>query len=636
VSSESAADPSSAGQSLNLADRLDLELPQSSHSRAVEPEGVHEHSLDDIDPFGTVALFNRELAGRRTRDLVRPLRPLILPILLVLACTQEVGVCVAGTEEFRTTVIQLIKARNPVLLVETHEEDRVVDVIASIASDESALRRPRRVMLYSLSKGVHEAGGTGRSQSPDAALGAIGTSNEPTIFVFFDLHHSLGASGRGAEPAVVRALRDAAELCRRGPVPHTVIIVSPGLALPPDLEKIVTVVDLPLPGMTEISRVLEDIVSANAGAIRVDLSVEDRQRLLGAALGLTMSEAENAFARALASDGVIDATDIALVLSEKRQTIRKSGLLEFMPPAETINDIGGLENLKRWLVKRNGSWLEDASGWGLPFPKGILITGVPGCGKSLTAKCSSSLWSLPLLRLDMGRLFSGLVGSSEQNMRSALRLAEAVSPSILWIDEIEKGFGSGGGGGDSGTSQRVFGTFLTWMQEKSKAVFVIATANNIDQLPAEFLRKGRFDEIFFVDLPTLVERIPIWDLHLHRRLQPGLPVSETIVISDELIQEMASSTEGFSGAEIEQAVIAACFDAFSERRPLVPADLHKAVSNTVPLSVTQAEQISRIRTWAADRAVAATASQDRDDYGHDAPADSADVAGWRGGRTIEI
>jgi SpoVK/Ycf46/Vps4 family AAA+-type ATPase len=174
------------------------------------------------------------------------------------------------------------------------------------------------------------------------------------------------------------------------------------------------------------------------------------------------------------------------------------------------------------------------------------------------------------------------------------------------------------------------------MQEKSKAVFVIATANNIDQLPAEFLRKGRFDEIFFVDLPTLVERIPIWDLHLHRRLQPGLPVSETIVISDELIQEMASSTEGFSGAEIEQAVIAACFDAFSERRPLVPADLHKAVSNTVPLSVTQAEQISRIRTWAADRAVAATASQDRDDYGHDAPADSADVAGWRGGRTIEI
>jgi SpoVK/Ycf46/Vps4 family AAA+-type ATPase len=542
----------------------------------------------------------------------------------------------AGTDEFRETVIQLVRSRNPVLLVETHEEDRVVDVLADIAAHPTALRRPRRLAVYSLSKGLHELQGTGRPQTPDVALAAIASASEPTIFVFFDLHHSLGSTGRGPEPAVVRALRDAAELCRRGPVPHTIVMVSPGLAIPPDLEKVITVVDLPLPGMDEISQVLDEIVAANADAIRVDLTAEDRQRLLGAALGLTQGEAENAFARALVNDGVIDANDIALVLSEKRQTIRKSGLLEFMPPAETIDDIGGLENLKRWLVKRNGSWLEDASGWSLPFPKGILITGVPGCGKSLTAKCSSSLWSLPLLRLDMGRLFSGLVGSSEQNMRNALRLAEAVAPSILWIDEIEKGFGSGSGGGDSGTSQRVFGTFLTWMQEKSKAVFVIATANNIDSLPPEFLRKGRFDEIFFVDLPTLAERLPIWQLHLTKRLQPGTPVAELLQVTPDLVQAMAEATEGFSGAEIEQAVIAACFDAFSERRPLEDTDLHKSVTNTVPLSVTQAEQINRIRTWAADRAVAATASQDRDDYGLDAPADGGDVAGWRGGRTIEI
>lgn len=218
-----------------------------------------------------------------------------------------------------------------------------------------------------------------------------------------------------------------------------------------------------------------------------------RERFAKAAAGLTLQEAENAFARAMVNDGVLDIRDVDVVHEEKRQTVRKSGLLEFVDGDVELADVGGLENLKRWLAKRDGSWLAIASQYGLPAPRGVLITGVPGCGKSLTAKAAAAAWGLPLLRLDIGRVFAGLVGSSEQNMRTAIRIAEATAPCVLWVDEIEKGF-TAGSGGDSGTSSRVFGTFLTWMQEKSKPVFVIATANDIERLPLELLRKGRLDE----------------------------------------------------------------------------------------------------------------------------------------------
>jgi len=524
-----------------------------------------------------------------------------------------------------------------VLLVETHEEERVIHAVQALAADSAVLRRARKVVVYSLTKGLHEPHGTGTPVAPDKALSQAAKVTEPTIFVFFDLHYSLGAGPRGAEPGTIRAVRDVAEHFKNGPVPSTLIIVAPSLTLPIDLEKAVTVVDLPLPGMDEIEQVLEEIIVPNRSSITINLKAGERHRLVQAALGLTRSEAENAFARAIVSDGVLDAAAIELVLDEKRQTIRKSGLLEFIPPEGSLDDVGGLENLKRWLGKRNSSWLGEASQWSIPFPKGILITGVPGCGKSLTAKCTSSFWSMPLLRLDIGRVFSGLVGSSEQNMRGALKLAEATSPSILWIDEIEKGFSSGsGGGGDSGTSQRVFGTFLTWMQEKKHPVFVIATANSIDRLPPEFLRKGRFDEIFFVDLPTHAERIPIWRVHLRRRLVPGTAVAAALGIERDLLDRLAAASEGFSGAEIEQAVVSACFDAFADRRPATEDDLRRSIANMVPLSVTQAEQIAATRAWATDRAVAATAAQDRDQYDHAPPTDPTDVAGWRGGRTIEF
>ncbi|MCS5493396.1 AAA family ATPase [Curtobacterium flaccumfaciens] len=504
---------------------------------------------------------------------------------------------------FRTKLIDLIRARHAVLLVESHEAERVTAEIERVAL-ASELKRPRRVTHFTLSKGLHAAGERGKPLSAQEGLAAAMDAADPTIFVFHDLHHFLGAGGRPAEPGVVRAVLDVAARFRTGDVPHTLVIVAPTLTLPVDLEKAVTVVDLPLPGPAEIDGVLEEIVAANQNSITVALSAEERHRLVQAAQGLTLGEAENAFARAIASDKVLDAEDIKLVLDEKRQTIRKSGLLEFIAPSRTLDDVGGLDNLKRWLLKRNGAWLGEAAAWGVPAPKGVLITGVPGCGKSLTATCIASAWELPLLRLDVGKIFAGLVGSSEQNMRKALSLAEAVSPSILWIDEIEKGFGTGAG--DSGTSGRVLGTFLTWMQEKASNVFVIATANKIDGLPPEFLRKGRFDEVFFVDLPTRSERADIWKLHIESRLRSGPKAAGAFTLDKPAVDELAAATDGFSGAEIAEAVISACFDAFADRRAVVLADFARAVRNTVPLSVTQAEQISAVRDWAATRAVAAT------------------------------
>ena len=517
--------------------------------------------------------------------------------------------------------------------METHEGARVIAAVEAAASSPD-LRRSRRVVAYTVSKGLHAPGNQGKPMAPDAALAEAIQVSDPTIFVFFDLHHFLGSHGRPAEPMMIRAVQDAAAAFRTGDVPHTLVIVSPGLQLPPDLEKEVTVVDLPLPSAGEIEGVLEEITGANAASIVVELSADERQRLIQAAQGLTLGEAENAFARAIASDRRLDASDIALVLDEKRQTIRKSGLLEFISTQGSMDDVGGLENLKKWLNKRNGSWLPEAQRWSIPAPKGVLITGVPGCGKSLTATCMATLWGLPLLRLDVGRVFSGLVGSSEQNMRGALRLAEAVSPSILWIDEIEKGFGSGSG--DSGTSARVLGTFLTWMQEKKNPVFVIATANKIDTLPPEFLRKGRFDEIFFVDLPTKEERVQIWRIQLEKRLTPSSEASGDFTLTDESLDDLAQETEGFSGAEIAEAVVTACFEAFSGRRRLNEKDLRRAIYNTVPLSVTQAEQINATREWASKRAVAATSVSSREDYSSSGTTVDTDVNSWRGGRQIDF
>ncbi len=545
---------------------------------------------------------------------------------------------------FRATLAGLLKARFPLLYVETWEEDRALGEICSVAGDTEAVRTPRRVYTWSRTNGLKAVDGSAvkGTTDPMRALDAVLAADEPSLFVLHDLHPELGHGGK-ADPAVVRRLRDLVAHCRTAAVPVTALLMAPVLQLPVELEKSITVVDFSLPNEEELTALLQDMVASNA-SVKVTATPEERERIVKAAVGLTLSEAENAFARAMVNNGSLDARDLDLIVEEKRQTIRKSGVLEFIPTGPTFQDVGGLDNLKRWLEKRSDAWLGAAREYHVPPPKGALITGVPGCGKSLTAKCTAALWELPLLRLDIGRVFAGIVGSSEQNMRAAIRTAESIAPSILWIDEIEKGFGgSEGGGGDSGTSQRVFGTFLTWMQEKTAPVFVMATANNIERLPAEFLRKGRFDEIFFVDLPTHSERMAIWRVHLKR--VENSAASGRLKLAPAVLTSLADVTEGFSGAEIEQAVIAGLFEAYNERRPLVVQDLYSAVETTVPLSVTQEEQIIRIRAWADVRAVAATAKGDRAQYGtvstvKDTPAVTPPAAGdanrFRGGRAVDF
>lgn len=504
-----------------------------------------------------------------------------------------------------------LRARYPLLYVETHEEMRALARIRTIASDIGAVRIPREVWVWSLSAGV--VGPTGgvrvpNSDAPQVALRWLLEREDPTVLVMLDLHSFLGETSRPGDPLVVRLLRDLANELPTRPHPSTVILISPVLRLPVDLEKDTSLLEFPLPTQTETRAMLDQIIATNSdgGRLKVELGEVGRQRLAQAALGLSLPEASNAYARAIVDHGSLTDEDVSVVLEQKRQMVRASGLLEFVTVDEGLDGVGGLENLKRWLAKRDGSWLPDAAAFGLPAPRGMLLTGVPGCGKSLTAKAVAAAWQMPLLRLDLGRVFAGVVGSSEQNMRTVMRTAEAIAPCVLWIDEVEKGFGTQAEG-DSGTSSRVFGSFLTWLQEKTAAVFVVATANRVERLPAEFLRKGRFDEIFFIDLPTRAERAAIWRLHLTRRVP-------TLATWDEAVNRCSTESEGYSGAEIEQAIVTAMFDAYAERRPVTLGDLLHTLSTMVPLSVTQAEQVGAVRSWAAARAVTATAPEDRGGY----------------------
>jgi SpoVK/Ycf46/Vps4 family AAA+-type ATPase len=332
------------------------------------------------------------------------------------------------------------------------------------------------------------------------------------------------------------------------------------------------------------------------------LAPDTREKLLKAALGLTQDEAEKVYRKAVVMHGRLTEAEVDIILSEKKQLIRRNGILEFIEEDETIDAVGGLEELKRWLLQRSEAFTERARAYGLPQPKGMLILGVPGCGKSLIAKTTARLWGLPLLRLDMGRVYDGsMVGKSEANLRSALRTAESLAPAILFIDELDKAFAGSAGSSDSdgGTSSRIFGSFLTWMQEKRSPVFVMATANRVDRLPGEFLRKGRFDEIFFVDLPNINERIEIFRIHLKKRRRD---------ISRFDLRQLAAACEGFSGAEIEQVLIAAMYEAFAQNREFTQLDILAATKATQPLSRTMTEQVVALREWAQQRARPAAAS----------------------------
>lgn len=488
----------------------------------------------------------------------------------------------------------LIRARYPLLQILSWEEERVLNTLDTIAQQlskhifqwtvNSGLVRYRSAL-----SGPADEGPRG-TRDPIIALREIAQSanNEPSIFVLKDFHPYM------EESSVVRGLRDLAILLRS--TYSTVVLLSPQLAVPPELEKDLTVVDFPLPGRQDLLAFFDTLNAdlANHSKLHFDNSPETRQRLMDAAIGLTMNEVENVFAQLLVRRGRLSAAEVPEVYHEKRQIIRKSGILEYIDPEESIDSVGGLAELKDWLRKRRRAFLPKARQFGLPMPKGVMFLGVQGCGKSLAAKAVSRFWQMPLLRLDMGQLFGSLVGASEENVRRAIRIAESVAPAILWIDEIDKGFSglASSGYSDGGTTSRVFATLITWLQEKHSPVFVIATANNVEVLPPELMRQGRFDEVFFVDLPTQEERMEIFRIHLARRKRTPDRFD---------LATLASEAEGFSGAEIEQALISALYDAFDHKHDLGQDDILAALRATQPLSVLMSEEIERRRSWARAR-----------------------------------
>ena len=504
----------------------------------------------------------------------------------------------------------LFKARFPYVYINTWEEQRACDLISYIAENEYYIKFKRMVYIWTQTDGMicKENGKVHKdAANPVKALDFVKNCSEDAIFIFKDLHVFLGAGNRPADHTLIRKMRDIILNLKESPNRKNIVLIAPELIIPEDMQKEISVFEFPLPEVEEIMEVMYEMIYENE--LQTDLTQEDKEKIAKAALGLTLQEAENALSRAIVQNRGLDRNAIKVIFDEKNQVIKKTGILEFVKSDLTIEDIGGLENLKSWLKKRNNSWLDYAKEYNIPAPNGVLITGIPGCGKSLTAKAMSEIWQLPLLKLDMGKIFSGIVGSSEQNMRRAIATAEAVAPSVLWIDEIEKGLSGTNGSSDSGTSTRIFGTFLTWMQEKTAPVFVIATANDISGLPPELLRKGRFDEIFFVDLPTKAERKKIFEIHIKKRVLNSKAGKE-IVIDDALFEYLSSISEGFVGAEIEQVVITALYEAFFNQRSLKLEDLEYAIKSTVPLSVTQKEQIKRLRDWANVRAVSATARED--------------------------
>jgi len=481
----------------------------------------------------------------------------------------------------------LIRARYPILYVITWEEKRALDEFEALASKQG-----KELHVWSQSVGFTtkmEDESKQKIRDPQSILEFIIESDAVAIFVLKDFHPYV------MEPGVIRLLRDAAEALKTSY--KTLVILSPILRIPPELEKDLTVLDYKLPDDEDMRKLLDEMIEAvkENPRVRIQLSKEEKEKLMQAALGLTAMEAENAFSRVLVSKGRLSEEDIDDILAEKKQIVRKSGMLEYYEPEDEIEHVGGLEILKGWLVKRGRSFSDMARSYGLPEPRGILLVGVQGCGKSLTAKAVSNLWKLPLLRLDFGRLFSSLVGSSEENVRRATGVAESIAPCILWIDEIEKGMSGleSSGQSDAGTSSRVFGTFITWMQEKKRPVFVIATANKIEALPPELMRKGRFDEIFFVDLPNPKERDEIFRIHLGKFERDPENYD---------LKRLVRASKNFSGSEIREAIIAGMYEGFANKREFTTEDVMKNIEETIPLARTMPDQIKALREWAGVRA----------------------------------
>lgn len=495
----------------------------------------------------------------------------------------------------------MVRARFPLLYLVTAEEDPTDEVLRQLAQLGNP---PRKLLFWDIVRGWNDNGSD--KGSVMGALGRVGKGDakEAVLFVLRDLHPIFKSPESDKHAPIIREIKNLTKDLKRSR--KTLIFTSYTLAVPAELQEEITVVDFPLPNVPEIDHLINKLVTTD----KLNLQGLGKEQLVKACQGLSRARISRILASALAAKQQVNETDIERVLDAKKQAVRQTGILEFYPSQESLKSVGGLDNLKQWVQIRQEAFTEEARKYGIPNPKGVLLVGIQGTGKSLSAKTSAHEWRLPLLRLDAGRLFGGIVGESESRVRQMIQLAEAMAPCVLWMDEIDKAFGgiSSGADGDSGTSRRVFGSLITWMQEKTSPVFIVATANNVQVLPAELLRKGRFDEIFFLNLPNTKERAEIFKVHL-QRLRPAK-------LREFDLNQLASQSPQFSGAEIEQVIIDAMQRAFAsngsqQRRDFTTEDIMQSIRETVPLAAIAKPQIEALKHWAAE-AGARTASLDTD------------------------
>lgn len=504
----------------------------------------------------------------------------------------------------------LIRSCHPLIVIETVEEERVLTLLHSVAAQE---RMP--LFEWSVTRGLTRSDDTPAlnkmTATPLAMLQHLHSLTVEAVFWLKDLVPHL------QDAPVARQLREVCQQLSRSR--GTCILTGDPLALPLDIEKIAVRLDLQLPDREELQRMLQSVLqslgrrtaarhlrsttvvqsilnSMTEAPSNHSPSAQAREAILRALRGLTLHQARQVITQCVVEDGTLSADDVQTILKRKVQAIKDGGLLEYYPLEDNRFELGGFGNLKSWLERAQIGFTAEAKALNLTPPRGIMLVGVPGCGKSLAAKAIAREWQLPLLKLDAGRLFDKFIGESEKNFRKAIEMAESLSPIVLWIDEIEKAMVAGGGTGeaDAGLSRRLFGAFLTWLQEKKQEVFVVATANNLSSLPPELVRKGRFDEIFFVDLPDDEERQAIWTIHLNLRKQDTTKFD---------LRKVVSASDGFSGSEIEQAVVAALYRALYQKTPLTTDLLIEELTHTIPLSVTRREDIDQLRTMAEGRFV---------------------------------
>jgi ATPase family protein associated with various cellular activities (AAA) len=484
----------------------------------------------------------------------------------------------------------LVRSGHGLIHIETDEEDRAASLLMHVAA-----RLDLPLFTWTRVKGLSRSdlpSAVYDTEVPLKAFQHVEAAKQNALYHFRDLAPHLGT-----DPVLSAQLK--AAIRDLGPRTGCIVVTGTGITFPAELERWVTSLVLPSPSEDEyrdlISQIIRDVTVRQY--VEVKLSPDEFSVLLRHMAGLTLMEAEKILTKAIIEDGLLSSTDIQHVIDAKKSVIEREGLLEYYPVEAAMGNIADLVSLKAWLAKRAAvvAKPDQAEAFGLSFPRGVLLTGVPGCGKSLSAKAVATEWKLPLLRLDPSNLYNKYIGESERNFKRAMKAAERMAPVVLWIDELEKAFASGDGG-DGGVSQRILGSFLSWMQERSGDVFVIATANDISRLPPEFLRKGRFDEIFFVDLPGAATREEIFRIHLTGRGQDEAEFD---------VSMLAGATDGFSGSEIEEVVVSALYSAFSGSRTLDTAAIQSEIERTHPLSVTMAERITELRAWARERAVSA-------------------------------